>query len=124
MAQDDVTSTAPLRGGRQKANHIQVHRLELGLAERKAILTPVASILEEVQASAQTFKVIRTGAIAAVGVASLGVVYVGFRIGKSLYGWVDDVADNVTGAKKVVWYLLPPSLRGAWSVYDYADDKI
>ena len=84
----------------------------------------MASILQEVQSSAQTFKVIRTGAIAAAGVASLGVVYVGFRIGKSLYGWVDDVEDNVNGAKKVLWHFLPPSLKGAWMVYDYADDKI
>ena len=95
MPQDDVTSTTPLRGGRQKANHIQVMRIEMGLAERKAILVPIASILQEVQESAQTFKVIRTGAIAAAGVASLGAVYVGWRIGKSLYGWVDEIADIV-----------------------------
>ena len=67
----------------------------MGLAERKAILVPVASILQEVQASAQTFKVIRTGAIAAAGVASLGAVYVGWRIGKSMFEWVDDIADIV-----------------------------
>jgi len=37
MAQDDVTNPAPLKGGRQRANHIQVHRIELGLTERKML---------------------------------------------------------------------------------------
>ena len=34
---DDVTQPGPLRGGRQRANHIQVHRLELGLWERRRV---------------------------------------------------------------------------------------
>ena len=119
MPQDDVTSTTPLRGGRQKANHIQVMRLEMGLAERKAILVPVASILQEVQASAQTFKVIRTGAIAAAGVASLGAVYVGWRIGKAMFDFVEDAEDLANGAKKVFKVMLPPPIKGAISVWDY-----
>lgn len=35
MAQDDPRNPKPLSGGRQRASHIQVHRLELGLKERK-----------------------------------------------------------------------------------------
>ena len=35
MPADDVTDPKPLRGGRQRSNRIETHRLELGLKERK-----------------------------------------------------------------------------------------
>ena len=35
MPQDDVTDPRPLRGGRQRSNRIETHRLELGLKERQ-----------------------------------------------------------------------------------------
>jgi hypothetical protein len=90
MAQDDVTSGKALRGGRQKANHIQVHRIELGLWERKNLGEPLAE-------SVQGFNDIRKIASIAVPAVAAGGVYVAYKIGKAAYGWVDDTWDDLKG---------------------------
>lgn len=99
---DDVKQKAPLRGGRQRANHIQVHRIELGLWERDNLAKPVATVLDEAMSVAQTVKVVRTGAVVAAGAAALGASYVAWRIGKSLYGWVEDAKDILPVAGQVI----------------------
>jgi len=66
MAADDVTDNKPLNGGRQRANHIQVHRIEAGLWERKHLLEPVSQIAETTADLAQTVKVAKTAAIVVV----------------------------------------------------------
>ncbi|MEE2647784.1 MAG: hypothetical protein VYC27_01660 [Candidatus Thermoplasmatota archaeon] len=87
---DDVKQKAPLRGGRQRANHIQVHRIELGLWERDNLAKPVAAVMDEALAVANTVKVVRGVAVVGASAAAVGAAYVAWRIGKSLYGWVDD----------------------------------
>ena len=72
---DDVTQPGPLRGGRQRANHIQVHRIELGLKERQYIET--------------------AGTVAAIGTigAGAGIVIGGIGAGLAgyaLYQWLKD----------------------------------
>lgn len=99
---DDVKQAAPLRGGRQRANHIQVHRIELGLWERDNLAKPVASVLDDAMATASTVKVATSVAAVAAGSAAIGAVYVAWRIGKSIYGWVEDVADVVPVATEVI----------------------
>lgn len=99
---DDVKQAAPLRGGRQRANHIQVHRIELGLWERDNLAKPVASVLDDAMATASTVKVATSVAAVAAGGAAIGAVYVAWRIGKSIYGWVEDVADVVPVATEVI----------------------
>ena len=90
MAQDDVTAKKPLRGGRQRANHIQVHRIEAGLWERENLLKPVTETLQTVQQ-------IKTFATVAVPVVGAGAVYVAWKVGKSAYGWLDTLKDDIDG---------------------------
>lgn len=92
---DDVNQPAPLRGGRQRANHIQVHRIELGKWERDNLAKPVASVLDDAMATASTVKVATSVAAVAAGGAAIGAVYVAWRIGKSIYGWVEDAKDFI-----------------------------
>jgi len=92
---DDVKQAAPLRGGRQRANHIQVHRIELGLWERDNLAKPVASVLDDAMATASTVRLATGAAAVAAGGAAIGAVYVAWRIGKSIYGWVEDAKDLV-----------------------------
>jgi len=99
---DDVEQAAPLRGGRQRANHIQVHRIELGKWERDNLAKPVASVLDDAMATASTVKVATSVAVVAAGGAAVGAVYVAWRIGKSIYGWVEDVKDVVPVATEVI----------------------
>jgi len=92
MPQDDVQSPLPLRGGRQKANHIQVHRVEFGLWERKNLVEPIAETvigLNEVR---------KVATIAVPAVAGAGV-YVAYKIGQAAYGWVEENE----GAIKKAW---------------------
>jgi len=74
---------------------MQVHRVELGLWERDNLAKPVAEVLGTAMAVAETAKVVKTAAVGAAGVAAIGAVYVGWRIGKSLFNWVEEVADFV-----------------------------
>lgn len=90
MAQDDVTAKKPLRGGRQRANHIQVHRIEAGLWERENLLKPVTETLATVQQ-------VRTAATIALPVVGAGAVYVAWKVGKSAYGWIDTLAEDWEG---------------------------
>jgi len=102
MPADDVTDKdTPLRGGRQRANHIQVHRIEAGLWERQNLLQPVAKIADTASEFAETARIVKTAAIGAVGVASVGAVWVAYKIGKSLYEWVDEVGDALDTAGNV-----------------------
>ena len=107
MPADDVTKDAPLRGGRQRANHIQVHRIEAGLWERQHLLEPVAQITTTAASFAETARTVKTAAIAAVGTAAIGAVWVAYKIGKSIYEWVDDVADTVDVATSGPWVPAP-----------------
>ena len=93
MAQDDVTSKKPLRGGRQRANHIQVHRIEAGLWERDNLLKPVTETLQTVQQ-------VRTAATIALPVVGAGAVYVAWKVGKSAYGWLDTLKDDIEGFRE------------------------
>ena len=104
---DDVKQKAPLRGGRQRANHIQVHRIELGLWERDNLAKPVAAVLDDAMATASTVKVATGVATLAAGGAAVGAVYVAWRIGKSIYGWVEDVKDAVPIATEVATSVNP-----------------
>lgn len=71
MPQEDVTQPGPLKGGRQRANHIQVHRIELGLTERKYVETAALA------AFVPTIAIVAGGA---------GVFLAGF----ALYQWLKD----------------------------------
>jgi len=92
---DDVTKDKPLNGGRQRANHIQVHRIEAGLWERKHLLKPVSEVAESTAKIAETVRIVQTAAVVGVSAAAIGAVYVAYKIGKTLYGWADDVWDKV-----------------------------
>jgi len=79
---DDVTTAKPLRGGRQKANHIQVHRLELGKWERENLLKPLAGVMDEALAMAQAVRIARMAATLAAAGAAVGIswsVYAGVK---------------------------------------------
>ena len=96
MPQDDVTDESqPLRGGRQRANHIQVHRIEAGLWERENILKPLGKIADTTAEFSETARLVKTAAIAAGGTAAIGAVWVAYNIGKSLYEWTDDAIGKV-----------------------------
>jgi len=93
MPQDDVTDDKPLRGGRQKANHIQVHRVEFGLWERKNLVEPISETLIGLN-DARKIATIAAPFIAAAG------VYTAYKIGQAAYTWVDD---ELVGAVKKGW---------------------
>ena len=99
MAQDDVTTGKALRGGRQKANHIQVHRIEAGLWERKNLIAPMAE-------SAQAVNEMRKFLFVATPIAAFGAVYVAYKIGQAAYEWVDDYIN----------------LKDAWEYFVYGND--
>ena len=107
MPADDVTKDAPLRGGRQRANHIQVHRIEAGLWERQHLLQPIAKVADTAAEFSETARVVKTAAIAAVGTAAIGAVYVAYRIGASLYEWVDDISTAADVATSGPWVPAP-----------------
>jgi hypothetical protein len=95
VVQDDVTDKSPLRGGRQRANHIQVHRIEVGLWEMENLLTPIASVVDDVMATTKTVRVVTTGAVVGLSAAGLGLTYVAYKTAKEVYGWIDDVTDPI-----------------------------
>ena len=90
----ETTKATPSRGGRQRADHIQVHRIELGKWERDNFGKPMAAVLEEAMEVAQSVRVVRTVAVVGASGAAIGAVWVAYKIGKSLYGWVDAATDN------------------------------
>ena len=103
-----TTTTKPARGGRQRADHIQVHRIELGKWERDNFGKPVAAVLEEAMEVASAVRVVRTVAVVGAAGAAVGATYVAWRIGKSLYGWVDDgmlpvVSQGLTSVGQFRW---------------------
>ena len=87
---DDVKQSKPLRGGRQRANHIQVHRVELGLWERENFGKPMAEVMEEALAISQTVKMARTGAMVVAAGAAIGLTWTAYRAGQSFFGWLED----------------------------------
>ena len=95
MAADDVSKNKPLRGGRQRANKIIVHRIEAGLWERQNLLAPFAAVAEEAAVAANTLKAIRTTGIAAAGLAACGVAYVGYKSAKTFFAWTEDIFDEL-----------------------------
>jgi hypothetical protein len=106
VAADDVSKSKPLRGGRQRANKIIVHRIEAGLWERQNLLAPFASVAEEAAATANTLKAIRTTGIAAAGLAACGVAYVGYKSAKTFFAWTEDVFDGVKVPSRVAGQVL------------------
>lgn len=91
MAQDDVTDPKPLRGGRQRANHIQIHRIELSLPERKMM----ESYLWDNRVSSLT-----TGAGAVVTSAGIGLAAFG------LYWFFDagwEITKNIKDSVESYW---------------------
>jgi hypothetical protein len=73
-----------------KPTQIIVHRIEAGTWEREQLLRPVADV-------AQTANQIRSYGIAAIPVVLAGGVYVAWKIGKSAYGWIDSLKDDIDG---------------------------
>ena len=91
---DDVTQDKPLNGGRQRANHIQVHRIEAGLWERKHLLKPVGEIADSTAKIAETVRIVQTVAVVGAAGALVTLSYVAYKVGKALYGWTEDVFDK------------------------------
>jgi len=85
MPADDVTQDQPLRGGRQRANHIQVHRVELGAWERKRLddLMPTMQLNQMVKPAVA---ILGAGSLAAIGIAV-------FMSGRTIWGWGEDLID-------------------------------
>ena len=92
---DDVTQDKPLSGGRQRANHIQVHRIEAGLWERKHLLKPVGEIADSTAKIAETVRIVQTVAVVGAAGALVTLSYVAYKVGKALYGWTEDVFDTI-----------------------------
>lgn len=92
---DDVTKDKPLNGGRQRANHIQVHRVELGLWERKNLGKPVSELAESAAKIGEQIRIVQTTALVGLAVAAGATAYAVYKIGKAAYGWADDVYDTV-----------------------------
>jgi len=120
---DDVTIDKPLNGGRQRANHIQVHRIEAGLWERQHILKPMAKVADTAAEFAETAKVIKTAAIGAAGVGIIGVVWVAHKIGSSLYGWVEDAKEGSSTAGQYVVAGLPAGVRAGLNYLGIGDGE-
>lgn len=94
MPQDDVQSPLPLRGGRQKANHIQVHRIEAGLWERKNLIEPLAD-------SAKAVNEVRKFLFVAAPMVAAGGVYVAYKVGKAAYEWTDGILEDLKGIRNI-----------------------
>jgi len=92
---DDVTKDKPLNGGRQRANHIQVHRVELGLWERKNLGKPVSELAESAAKIGETIRIVQTAAVVGGAVAAGATAYALYKIGKAAYGWTEDIYDEV-----------------------------
>jgi hypothetical protein len=75
---------------KSKPTQIIVHRIEAGTWEREQLLRPVADV-------AQTANQIRSYGIAAIPVVLAGGVYVAWKVGKSAYGWLDTLKDDIDG---------------------------
>jgi hypothetical protein len=105
---DDVTQGKPLKGGRQRANHIQVHRLEWGMWERKNIIEPLSTHIEALAATKALNNVANSinGLIAAAGM--VGVGYLGtkwwaqYKAGHLEEPSLWDLANDPMQMKKVV----------------------
>ena len=90
---DDVTDKAPLKGGRQRANHIQVHRIEVGLWERKHIVEPLMKSAEVINLG-KSVEAVGKGAAYVVGAGAIGAsAYVLWWTTNKIYGWVGDAED-------------------------------
>jgi len=113
MAQDDVTDPPPLRGGRQRANHIQVHRIELGLKEREYAESLVAGKM--VQSIGQGAGMVATGA--ALGLAAWGLYWF-FDSGWGIVQRIDDAweAYKTEASEGNIFYLTPND--------DWVDDQV
>ena len=95
MPQDDVTSPKPLRGGRQKANHIQVNRYELGLWERKNLAEPLAQTLTALND-------VRKVSMIVTPVVAAGGIYVAYKVGKAAFGWVGTLTDDLEELRNTI----------------------
>mgnify|MGYP006105516603 CR=1 FL=1 len=99
MAADDVTNVQPLNGGRQRANHIQVHRIEAGLWERQNILKPLAQVAEVTANMAESVKVAKNVAMV-VAAGAMGLSAYG------LYWFFDsayEIAEKAASSKEKYW---------------------
>jgi len=95
MAQESVQQSAPLKGGRQRANHIQVHRIELGLKERKMFDEALA-----VQAI-PNYLMAFAGLAAAAGIGLAG--YGAYWASKKAFGWAEEAAHEAEEWAQETW---------------------
>lgn len=71
-----------------KPTQVITHRIEMGQWERDNIGKPVAE-------TAQNAKMISSIGIAGIGVGVIAGAYAAYKIGRSLYGWADDIYDGI-----------------------------
>lgn len=94
---DDVTQPKALRGGRQRANHIQVHRIELGKWERDNLLKPLAGVADEALAMAQTVRVARMVATLTAAASLAGVGWATYAGVKKWTGFTESLGETLGG---------------------------
>jgi len=89
MPADDVKQEGVLRGGRQRANNIEVHRIELGAWERKRLESVMPALT--IQQYAKPFgNLLIAGSLSAIAIG-------GYLSLKHLYGWASEMGDDVEG---------------------------
>jgi len=95
MAQESVQQSGPLKGGRQRANHIQVHRLELGLKERKMFdeLLAINAIPNYLMGLAAL------AAAAGIGLAGYGAYWAS----KKAFNWAEEAATEAEEWAQNTW---------------------
>jgi len=114
---DDPTDTSkPLSGGRQRASHIQVHRIELSLPERKFIKDYLAA-----NATADILKGV--GSIVNPFGKAIGII-VGAIIAKegveALMGWIQD---GLASRQNAINSDYEAYLEKYWAAFNAVDAK-
>ena len=92
-----------------KPTQVITHRIELGQWERDNLAKPVGEIVQTGAEYAEVAKLIKTGMFGALGVASVGAVYLGYKIGKSIYDWIEPDDDSFSS-------VLEDTVKSPWKV--------
>lgn len=71
-----------------KPTQIITHRIELGEWERQNIAKPVSE-------TAQLENLMKAGGMLLTGLGITAGAYTAYKIGHSVYGWADDIYDNI-----------------------------
>jgi hypothetical protein len=95
MAQESVQQSGPLKGGRQRANHIQVHRIELGLKERK--MAEEAFAFAAIPKALMGFAAL--AAAAGIGLAGYGLYWAS----KEAFNWGEKAAHEAEEWAQNTW---------------------